>query len=80
MPGTKLFQTLSKKLFMAVFSILCSIFAFMYGVNWDHSPSVLVIAIPTIIASITMICAIYITGQAKVDLNATWGNKDDEQV
>jgi hypothetical protein len=37
-----------------------------------------VVIIPTIIGAIAVMCAAYVTGQAKVDINQNMGPKKDE--
>ncbi len=61
----------SRKLFASVFSMLLIILAVSQAAYSKLSDSVLMVTIPSVIICITVICVTYVSGVAKIDINAS---------
>lgn len=61
---------LSRKLFASLFSMLLIIFAVSQAAYSKLSDSVLMFSLPFVITGITVICVTYVTGVAKIDIQA----------
>lgn len=62
---------------MTVFSICMCLYSLDLVKNLGYNYLETVVIIPTIIGSIAVMCAAYVTGQAKVDINQNTGKKDE---
>lgn len=69
----------SRKLTFSIFSILAIIFSVLKICDLHLSDSVLMVAIPSIVMGIAIICVTYVTGLAKIDIQAVAGIRKDSQ-
>jgi len=68
----------SRKLLMTVFAICMCLYSLDLVKKLGYNYLETVVIIPTIIGAIAVMCAAYVTGQAKVDINQNMGPKKDE--
>ncbi len=64
------FKFLSRKLFFCIFSVVAIIYSIAEAKKVGLSDQILVWTLPVVIISITMICVTYMTGMAKIELQA----------
>lgn len=76
--GISLRKFNSRKLLMTVFSICMCLYSLSLVKELKYNYLETVVIIPTIIGAIAVMCAAYVTGQAKVDINQNNGVKKDE--
>lgn len=68
----------SRKLLMTVFAICMCLYSLDLVKKLGYNYLETVVIIPTIIGAIAVMCAAYVTGQAKFDINQNMGPKKDE--
>lgn len=67
----------SRKLFFSAISIM-SIMLVMFNSEKAGLPDgVLLVSLPLAIGGVVIICVTYVTGQAKIDIQAKYGKSDD---
>jgi len=64
------FKFLSRKLVFCVFCVMAIIYSMAEAKKVGLSDQILVWTLPVVIISITMICVTYMTGMAKIELQA----------
>lgn len=67
---------LSRKLGFSAFSVVGVLFSVSQASHSGLPNEVLVVALPVAILCITIICVSYVTGQAKIDVQASYGKKE----
>lgn len=77
MGGVAVKKLNSRKLLITVFSICMCLYSLSLVKELKYNYLETVVIIPTIIGAIAVMCAAYVTGQAKVDINQNMGKKDE---
>lgn len=77
MGGLVLKKFNSRKLMITIFSICMCLYSLDLVKKLGYNYVETVVIIPTIIGAIAVMCAAYVTGQAKVDINQNMGKKDE---
>ena len=74
-----LFKFMSRKLFVAVFSMALSAYSLVMVKQAGYNYVETVVVVPSLIVAISVIAVAYITGQAKIEVsqNITNRGKDD---
>lgn len=77
MGGLVLRKFNSRKLMITIFSMCMCMYSLSLVKELRYNYLETVVIIPTIIGAIAVMCAAYVTGQAKVDINQNMGKKDE---
>jgi uncharacterized membrane protein len=77
MGGLVLRKFNSRKLMITIFSMCMCMYSLSLVKELKYNYLETVVIIPTIIGAIAVMCAAYVTGQAKVDINQNMGKKDE---
>ena len=77
MGGLVLKKFNSRKLMITIFSMCMCMYSLSLVKELKYNYLETVVIIPTIIGAIAVMCAAYVTGQAKVDINQNMGKKDE---